>query len=697
MSGYVTKRVYTNKRNVDIGGGKDKSGLASSIGPTMLKPIIARRVKYNVINKTTNTNINPPYLITSDKTIVNESESITFTVTTTNALDGTMFYWDVNHISTTNNDFSGNVSNGTIIIIDNTGTFNVTIKNDDVLENDETFKVNLRKDNSSGPIVAISDVITIRNKYQLIPDKTIVTEGDSITFTVTTSNNPNTTLYWDVLNINTTVNDFSGNITSGSVVINNSTGTFSITIANDIILNNDKMFKVNLRTDNSSGPIVAISDVISIKNKYQLTSQTTGIGEGETLTFNVTTIDIVDNTTLYWDISNVTTSTNDFTGNTNGTITINNNTGSFTITTNNDLLVENEEIFRVNLRTDNSSGPIVAISNPISIVYKLTKEIGYVTLINSIDMNDAGDTFAFSEPDRSIIYTKINDVWTIEKEYFNINIATSISLNSAGNKILICMVRSNIFQNNIYIYEKINGMWLTVPSLETLITIPISKIPRCSFNNINDNFVLFYFSSSSNLPTIAVFIKNGNNYNLVIEKVANNIYDINTAQNLSVAFHDNLILIGASNVYLATLYELTNVNNSWNLNIIKSFPYNGNVNINKQGTSILVGNNIFEKDNDIWNSVPTFTFNSETYSNSIDSSGETVIFCGLDKPFTIYKKYDGLWSNTPYRVLNPLTVPLQPPNQALVSINALSNVVLTACGAIIQPFDIEGTSIFIYE
>ena len=43
MSG-ISKRVYTNRRNVDIGGGVTKAGLPGSVGiPTMLRRFLARR------------------------------------------------------------------------------------------------------------------------------------------------------------------------------------------------------------------------------------------------------------------------------------------------------------------------------------------------------------------------------------------------------------------------------------------------------------------------------------------------------------------------------------------------------------------------------------------------------------------------------------------------------------------------------
>lgn len=44
MSGGVSKRVYTNRRNVDFDGGVKKAGLPGSIGiPVMLRRFVARR------------------------------------------------------------------------------------------------------------------------------------------------------------------------------------------------------------------------------------------------------------------------------------------------------------------------------------------------------------------------------------------------------------------------------------------------------------------------------------------------------------------------------------------------------------------------------------------------------------------------------------------------------------------------------
>jgi hypothetical protein len=62
-------------------------------------------------------------------------------------------------------------------------------------------------------------------------------------------------------------------------------------------------------------PINTLSNVIAYRviiPTYTFTSVPTSIDEGNTETFNVTTKDVANNTTLYWTIDNVTTSSGDF-------------------------------------------------------------------------------------------------------------------------------------------------------------------------------------------------------------------------------------------------------------------------------------------------------------------------------------------------------------------------------------------------
>lgn len=90
------------------------------------------------------------------------------------------------------------------------------------------------------------------------------------------------------------------------------------------------------------------------------------INEGSSGTFILNTTNITDNTTLYWTINHNTTTNADFSA-TSGSFIINSNTGSFSITTIADSLTEGEETFAVSIRTDSTSGTVVAISSNVTI------------------------------------------------------------------------------------------------------------------------------------------------------------------------------------------------------------------------------------------------------------------------------------------------------------------------------------------
>ena len=99
---------------------------------------------------------------------------------------------------------------------------------------------------------------------------------------------------------------------------------------------------------------------------YVFSTIPTSINEGSTGTFNVSTLNIADGTTLYWTVNTGTSSSADFSA-ISGSFTINNNTGSFTVTTSADLTTEGSETFTVSIRTISTSGSVVATSNSVTI------------------------------------------------------------------------------------------------------------------------------------------------------------------------------------------------------------------------------------------------------------------------------------------------------------------------------------------
>ena len=105
--------------------------------------------------------------------------------------------------------------------------------------------------------------------YGISSSTSSVNEGSPVTFTVTTLNVPNgTTLYWTTNAVSGTVNasDFSDSTTSGSFTITSGSGTVTRTLANDATTEGSESFQLQIRTDSTSGTIVATSSTVTIND-----------------------------------------------------------------------------------------------------------------------------------------------------------------------------------------------------------------------------------------------------------------------------------------------------------------------------------------------------------------------------------------------------------------------------------------------
>lgn len=114
--------------------------------------------------------------------------------------------------------------------------------------------------------------------FSIIPDFNTIIEEETVTFAVNTANVADgTNLYWTTLQMTGTINssDFTDNLLSGSVLINSNTGTITRTLVEDLITEGTESFKLELRTDSVSGPIIAVSTTIIVAEPFKLEIDTT--------------------------------------------------------------------------------------------------------------------------------------------------------------------------------------------------------------------------------------------------------------------------------------------------------------------------------------------------------------------------------------------------------------------------------------
>lgn len=260
------------------------------------------------------TSLAPTYILTTNKNSINEGESLTFNITTTNVPSGTTLYYDINNITTNSGDFVS--SSGTAVINNNRSSFTIDISNDLTTETIESFEARLRVGSSSGSIVATSNTITINDTsktpstYSIASNATTVDEGGSVIFTITTTNVANNTpLYYDIANETTSNRDF--NNTAGSVLIVGNSATFTVTVKDDLTTEGIESFRARIRTGSTTGTVVATSNSININDTslseptYTITPDKNTVVEDETVTYNVTTTNIVNGTTLFYSIPGI--------------------------------------------------------------------------------------------------------------------------------------------------------------------------------------------------------------------------------------------------------------------------------------------------------------------------------------------------------------------------------------------------------
>ena len=213
--------------------------------------------------------------------------------------------------------------------------------------------------------------------YSITPSAVSVNEGSSISFTVNTTNvGAGTTLYYSTGGTASAA-DFSNNSLSGSfslVSTGSTTGiaTFVRSIATDFDTESGEVFNIVIRTGSVSGTAVTTSSNITIGDtvpSVTITESATSVDEGGSVTFTISGSNIPNGTYYYtiYEEEGTIASTDFNPANLDGSFTVNNNSGSLTITLAEDLATEGTDKFRIQIRRDSISGNIITTSNTITV------------------------------------------------------------------------------------------------------------------------------------------------------------------------------------------------------------------------------------------------------------------------------------------------------------------------------------------
>lgn len=227
----------------------------------------------------------PKYYLFGNTSAFFELQSIRYTLSTQNIANGTTLYYTLNNASqVTSSDFSTAV-NGSIVINGNSNTFILTAVDDSDIVN-QSITMDIRTGSSTGPIVTSNTgSVVVPITYSLVPNTSLVFEGDSIAYTITTVGVANgITMHYTLNNSSqATSGDFTTAV-NGSVIINGGTNTFILTTNNDITRTANESIIMDMRVGNSSNSVVVSNSSAAIIPQLKLV--------GTATTSNTTTLNL---------------------------------------------------------------------------------------------------------------------------------------------------------------------------------------------------------------------------------------------------------------------------------------------------------------------------------------------------------------------------------------------------------------------
>ena len=317
--------------------------------------------------------------VTVNDASASEGESMTFTVTLSAAVQGGL---TVTPGYTNGTAASGDYSTNTNALTftgteDETQTFTVSTTEDAVLEANETFTVSLTASGApTGTTVTATDTGTgtINNddSAAVTVNDASASEGESMTFTVTLSEAVQggltvTPSFTDVSAVEGT--DYDENTAALSFTgTKGETKTFTVSTDEDAVLEANETFTVSLAASNApTGTTVTATDTgtgtINNDDSAAVTVNDASASEGESMTFTVTLSAAVQGglkvTPGY---TNGTAASTDYTANTTAlTFTgTKDETKTFTVSTTEDAVLEDNETFTVGLTVSGTTLSITA-------------------------------------------------------------------------------------------------------------------------------------------------------------------------------------------------------------------------------------------------------------------------------------------------------------------------------------------------
>lgn len=264
------------------------------------------------------------YQVVSDRSFYNEGETITYTITTENVSDNTELSYTLSGDINAQDIIGGDLT-GEFTIINNTAKIQIEIavNNDIVIEtedddgnlvtedvDDSNERIIFSIDNTSASTTAI--IIgenDLEPYYSVEADRYVVNAGETITYTINTSNVSDNTVLAYTLSGDIVRTDIVGYKLTGSFEVINNTSQVVIQIAQDADTETSKLMVFTVDDTDASASVIISAD-IPIQDEEEQTiiptffvqSDKLEYVEGETAIFTIVTSNISDGTTLQYSL-----------------------------------------------------------------------------------------------------------------------------------------------------------------------------------------------------------------------------------------------------------------------------------------------------------------------------------------------------------------------------------------------------------
>ena len=308
------------------------------------------------------------------------NESNTFAVTVSaNNVNGTTLYLTTDNALVV-------PSSSTVVVNSDAFTTNVNFTAGIATAN-TTVRLSVRTGSATGTVQAFKDItlVNVAPSYSF-GAVSAFNEGSSGSVQFNYSYAANTNITFEVTAPSTGtsgVSDITLNTSTHNIGATNAVGNVSVTYsaAADSLTEGPEYFRINAKIGAS---VIATSENITINDTslaptYSFGTIPTSINEGSSGTFNFTTANVTNGTTLYWNVTN----SGDF-STSSGSFTITTNAGSFSVTPTADVTTEGAETFQARVYTDSGRTNLVATSASVTIndtsvsSYSLTKSVASV-------------------------------------------------------------------------------------------------------------------------------------------------------------------------------------------------------------------------------------------------------------------------------------------------------------------------------